>query len=139
MRKRQRRTKVHRECDHCGGPMVTDNYQIARGRGRCCSKNCALANARKVSLGPNGRRFLRPESSKAERVRANGLVNMRIRRGALTRPDACQACLKRCKPDSHHPDYAQPGFVWWLCRSCHMRLHFGTLDAELLERARAAT
>jgi hypothetical protein len=64
-----------------------------------------------------------PESTRAERIRANGLINSWVRRGRIVRPKHCETCGCRCKPDGHHRDYSQPEMVVWLCRSCHMAEH----------------
>jgi len=63
-------------------------------------------------------------AEKPQRVRANGLVNMRVRRGMLNRPDACTQCGRKGKVDAHHEDYAAKEAVEWLCRSCHMKRHW---------------
>ena len=64
-----------------------------------------------------------PESDRPGRVRANGLINMRVRRGRLDRPTACTQCGKTARVDGHHEDYAKPADIEWLCRSCHMKRH----------------
>src|SRR5688500_12462626 len=46
-----------------------------------------------------------PPSTKEERVRANGLINKRIKLGRIIRPDFCQKCGARCRADAHHTDY----------------------------------
>ena len=66
-----------------------------------------------------------PPGTQAEKVRASGLINMRLRRGAMTRPVKCDECGKGCRPDAHHDDYRMPDRVRWLCRSCHMKWHMG--------------
>lgn len=86
-----------------------------------CSRKCA--NASRSQNAKNGM-FRRAESTKQDRVRANGLVNMRIRRGRAQRPSTCEQCGKTCRPDAHHDDYSQPDQVRYLCRSCHMRHHY---------------
>ena len=72
----------------------------------------------------NGMECVTPESEPAERIRANGLVNMRVRRGAMARPDRCTQCGNRGRVDAYHEDYSKPDAVEWLCRSCHMKRHW---------------
>ncbi len=70
------------------------------------------------------RRASTPESTKAERIRANGLVNSRKQSGWFKPPTNCMKCgVRKPRLDSHHPDYSKPDEVVWLCRSCHMRAH----------------
>jgi hypothetical protein len=42
-------------------------------------------------------------------------------RGKL-RQKPCRHCGD-AKSERHHPDYARPLFVIWLCRPCHLKLH----------------
>jgi hypothetical protein len=106
-----------RTCAICRGKFHPTIDAVSRGMGFYCSQRCRSRAPRPPST------FRTPESTKAERVRANGLVNMRIRRGAMKRPKACQFCGKVGRVDAHHPDYQQPDLVAFLCRSDHMRCH----------------
>jgi len=74
---------------------------------------------------PNHATCQTPPATHAEKVRANGLVNMRQRRGALAQPTCCTQCgIEKKKLDKHHEDYSKPEQVEWLCRSCHMKRHW---------------
>jgi hypothetical protein len=42
-------------------------------------------------------------------------------RGKL-RQKPCRHCGD-AKAERHHPDYARPLYVIWLCRPCHLKLH----------------
>jgi hypothetical protein len=96
-----------------------------------CSQSCRGAAPKPPST------FRTPESTKAERIRANGLVNMRIRRGAMKRPASCQFCGKLGRVDAHHPDYRQPDLVAFLCRRDHMRCHHDAdFERRVAERVR---
>lgn len=55
------------------------------------------------------------------------------RRGKLQKRP-CEHCGSR-DSQMHHPDYAQPLKVIWLCRDCHLDLH---RDGEEHEERRAA-
>lgn len=63
-----------------------------------------------------------------------------LRDGRLVRPPSCSRCgaLPKYRPgqervgrqtwngnsiEAHHPDYAEPLCVLWLCRTCHRREH----------------
>jgi hypothetical protein len=63
------------------------------------------------------RRF---QAKNPEKVRAQRLVAAAIRAGHLTRPSACASCLRVGRVDAHHPNYALPLSVEWLCRKCHV-------------------
>jgi len=38
------------------------------------------------------------------------------------RQKPCRHCGD-ARSERHHPDYARPLFVIWLCRPCHLKLH----------------
>ena len=44
----------------------------------------------------------------------------------------CDACGSTQVLERHHPDYNQPLKILILCRSCHQKVHEGTLNHELL-------
>jgi hypothetical protein len=118
-----RQTVPNRVCKQCTKPF----YHRPRGKSRMnpgtfCSRACAIAS-RKGRVPKSMLTFVTPESTKAERIRANGLVNMRLRRGWFTKPAICMCCGAKPVRDSHHVDYTKPDEVHWLCRSCHMRVH----------------
>lgn len=56
---------------------------------------------------------------------ANLRVQRAVKRGELTRPDACETCGKPCKPEGAHTDYSRPLDVMWLCRKCHAVMDLG--------------
>jgi hypothetical protein len=62
-----------------------------------------------------------------EKERANHAINHMIRRKGLTRPPNCMYC-QREDVEGHHPDYAKPFYVFWLCRPHHKQIHHGTLQ-----------
>ena len=49
-------------------------------------------------------------------------------RGKL-RQKPCRHCGES-KTERHHPDYARPLFVIWLCRPCHLKLHANKRQRE---------
>jgi hypothetical protein len=120
------------KCAHCIGEFTPNRKSKGgKNRGTYCSRKCAAHAPRNRDKG-----LFTPISTKAERVRANGLVNKRIKLGWMLRPTSCMWCDKSCKPDSHHPDYQQPDLVVWLCRSCHMKAHRNRfLEAQMAEKA----
>lgn len=109
--------RVERSCPICARTYTVTKGTVRKGKGATCSVECGtkfrIAN-RTV-----------PPSTKAERLRANGLLNMRIQRGLIVRPDHCQECGKVGRVDGHHESYAadKKAEVEWLCRSCHMKRH----------------
>lgn len=67
-----------------------------------------------------------------ERIRSvsSERVHLALKDGALVRPRCCSSCGKRGKKgdrsrtiEAHHPDYAYPLSVLWLCPSCHREEH----------------
>lgn len=68
---------------------------------------------------------LTPEDDEA-RKKAHSMATTAIRAGYL-KPKPCEHCGVT-KVDAHHPDYSRPLDVVWLCRSCHMKLHYNDSD-----------
>lgn len=93
------------ECSKCGS---------RRGRGRCLDCHAARMRAwRKTHpLTP------------AQRLKdtARSYAGVYLRRGKLNKPAVCGRCAGP-NPQMHHPDYAEPLLVEWLCRSCHLAVH----------------
>ncbi len=115
-------TASMRRCERCGNPFGSDRRKpSAKNPLRFCSTACTNAARKGVSVGSGT--FVTPDSTKAERIRANGLVNKRIKLGWFTRPTKCARCPADGRTDAHHGDYMQPGTVAFVCRSCHMREH----------------
>jgi len=106
-------------CDQCRREFTKPYRQMRKYTGRFCSAPCASA-WRRGRATPG---FVTPKSDKTLRVRANGLVNKRLRLGWFEKPIGCMCCGAGKKLEAHHPDYEKPGEVLWLCRSCHMRAH----------------
>lgn len=46
-----------------------------------------------------------------------------LRKGDLVRPETCQDCGGTGPIHGHHPDYAKPLDVEWLCSACHGARH----------------
>jgi hypothetical protein len=54
-----------------------------------------------------------------ERVKAQTAANNALRDGRLVRVTLCQGCRLQRRVEMHHPDYARPLLVVWLCKPCH--------------------
>jgi hypothetical protein len=46
-----------------------------------------------------------------------------IRKGQLLPKQQCSMCSNNKRIEAHHPNYAQPLTVVWLCSQCHKRFH----------------
>ncbi len=64
------------------------------------------------------RRLAHPEKRQAHEA-----VRLAVASGRLVRPDACSHCFAGGTIEGHHPDYAKPLDVVWLCVSCHQQHH----------------
>lgn len=61
-----------------------------------------------------------------ERHRARMAVTRALRSGRLVRPNRCEHCRTRCRPEAHHArgyDRAHRLDVEWCCRTCHLAAH----------------
>ena len=71
----------------------------------------------------------------SEKTKARVLVCAAVKLGVLVRPESCSKCGVIPPPkrngypgiEAHHPDYAKPIDVQWLCLQCHREEHPWTL------------
>lgn len=68
-----------------------------------------------------------PRFTEREKSFARDEVNRAVREGRLPRPELCEACGCVGPSVYHHHDYGQPLDVIPLCRTCHQRVHNGTI------------
>jgi len=54
-----------------------------------------------------------------DRKKAQQAANNAIRDGRLKRGEHCEGCGLQKPIQKHHPDYARPLLVLWLCKPCH--------------------
>ncbi|HUS02411.1 MAG TPA: hypothetical protein VMY77_11825 [Chitinophagaceae bacterium] len=64
---------------------------------------------------------LTPEQKKKDCARS--YLGVYIRRGKVTK-QPCEKCGNE-KAEGHHENYDKPLEVQWLCRECHLDLHYG--------------
>ena len=62
-----------------------------------------------------------------EKVNAWGLLNYRNKTKRLFVVRNCQICGSNKSLDKHHPDYSKPFEFIVICRSCHNKVHSGSL------------
>lgn len=91
------------------------------------AKRHAIANPEKVREAKRRWRAKNPRYQYLDddpiKVSARRQVYNAVSRGDLVRPSYCTRCGAACKPEGHHPDYAKPLDVVWLCRQCHGKEH----------------
>ncbi len=60
-----------------------------------------------------------------EKIKAQQVLNHKIRIGEIERPIECEICGEESKEplNGHHEDYSKPLDVIWLCIKCHTDLH----------------
>lgn len=60
----------------------------------------------------------------AQRRKASQVLNAAVQAGRITKPADCAWCGVAAKRlEGHHPDYARPLMVVWLCVRCHRAHH----------------
>lgn len=74
-----------------------------------------------------GKESIRKKGSKyrnknPEKVRAKKILNDAKSKGVI-KELPCFACGSTEQLEAHHPSYAEPLAVVWLCHKCHMRTH----------------
>jgi hypothetical protein len=123
--KKQKRT-IERVCEICGRAFLVGQYEVKRGRGKCCSLRCAHikgSRARGYSdvydRAAESKRYRRKYP---DRAKANALLRYYVRMGKLHK-SACSNCGTSDDIVGHHYDYRLPLAVVWLCRKCHALMH----------------
>lgn len=69
-----------------------------------------------------------PSAMVPQRIKsaAHRVVKQMLMAGTLVRPVCCARCGREAvRILAHHPDYAFPQIVEWLCGSCHAHAHRG--------------
>lgn len=54
---------------------------------------------------------------------AHRILNNALRDKKITKPWVCEECNTKTDLCGHHPDYAKPLEVNWLCKRCHINWH----------------
>lgn len=67
---------------------------------------------------------------------ARNLVSNGLRDGKIKKADNCFFCGTSGKLHAHHHDYSRPLDVFWLCPSCHGKLH--VINGDFLHRNKPA-
>lgn len=111
-------------CTDCGKPTILRGWRGPKSK-RCfdCQR---VANRDSMRRSRKKRRALGvdPEKDSARRITREALE-----RGVLRRAERCAHCRRRddrtawWRLQAHHPDYAQPFNVVWLCVRCHSAEH----------------
>ena len=124
----QRRLCVVSVCQLCGLEFSAIAYEVRRGGGKFCSRNCqrtlqarANAEAMRVDLTRSARNKQWKLSVPPEVHAAHNAVETAIANGLLAR-HPCEKC-GATRVDAHHDDYGQPLSVRWLCRGHHLEHH----------------
>jgi ribosomal protein S27AE len=55
--------------------------------------------------------------------RARAVVRKALREKKIEKAKRCACCGRDVRLEAHHPDYAKPDFVIWLCKPCHAGHH----------------
>lgn len=112
-----RRYLLKAKCKLCG----KEFYGRLDGAREYCHKRCSG----KISGKLVHNNFTSMPGVKELRLIAKDWIKCAIKSNKIMRPNYCSNCKYICVPDAHHPDYNKPNEVIWLCKSCHMKLHFG--------------
>ena len=64
---------------------------------------------------------LRQQTQEPHKYRAR-YAAANARRDGRVEPEPCYFCASTQDIEVHHPDYARPLLVYWLCRICHRKL-----------------
>lgn len=114
-------SRIEKNCENCGTKFTPLLSEVSRGKGRFCSKYCALPRGKKHYLykGTTAQdRRKRYKEKYPERVKANQKIADLVRRGKIKKLP-CEKC-GNIKVEAHHNDYSKPLEINWLCRKHHI-------------------
>lgn len=119
-----------KECSKCLIIKPLDNFYKASDRKDGHRANCKDCHGKHMkSLAKNnGDHYLTRIAKRyidkfPLRKKARNAVAYAIRVGNLIRPNRCESCEKKCRPQGHHDDYSKLLIVRWLCALCHGEWH----------------
>lgn len=118
-------------CAGCGCHFMAVDYEVKRGNGRFCKRDCQRSHQARINAEEMARRSV-PKSQAQRRkewlervgpevLSAHKKTEWAIASGKLVR-QPCEKC-GATKVDAHHDDYSRPLDVRWLCRSHHLEHH----------------
>lgn len=90
----------------------------------------AARNSAKSEAGVRSRQRYAERIKDTPVRRARIAVGNAIRDGKMARGAECFFCGGSARLQAHHPDYSRPLDVFWLCASCHGKLH--TINGDFL-------
>lgn len=136
---------MFRKCIKCRKTKeTTDYYKMSSGRLRKKCKSCYTNQVlnwqkklppntlrgyiKKYSQTPKGKRAINQASRIAskkfpEKWKARSELRYAVKIGLIKKLNFCQLCEKIKPLQGHHPDYAKPLEVLWLCSGCHKKVH----------------
>lgn len=117
-----------RVCSECGVSKEDSMFYASKGRIERRCKSCRMSyflsperRERKRELDSNYRRKIRGTPTYRRKASAHDKVAYAIRVGKIRR-EPCREC-GRVDSKGHHPDYAKPLEVIWLCPVHHAAAH----------------
>lgn len=102
-----------------------DPVWVAKERERCRIKTNLNRDKSKCTPAARKRWDLKNKVKK----KAHSKASRAVKNGQIPKRTECEACGAKGRLHKHHPDYALPLLVVWLCPKCHGIAHrkpFGT-------------
>ncbi len=101
------------------GRLKNNPAWLAKERERCRIKQ---ERYRKLGLAKPTTQAVRSKWAikNKHKVMAHQISSRAVKCGIIKKPSTCECCgIKSSRLEKHHPDYARPLFVQWLCSCCH--------------------
>jgi len=118
------RTVEERTCEQCGNKFSPEKRETDRGGGKYCSRECYY-ESRKGEGNPmwNNNASERGTLYHKTKNHVYYLIRQAKDLGQIEQ-QPCEECGATENIDAHHDDYTKPYDIRWLCRTCHLKLHF---------------
>lgn len=117
------RATTEQQCVQCGKTFHPEKRETNRGGGKYCSRECYYKSKEGEGnpMWNNNASDRTTENYKMKNY-AHGVVRHAKETGVIE-PKPCEVCGE-IEVDAHHDDYEKPLEIRWLCRTCHLKLHF---------------
>jgi hypothetical protein len=119
-----------KKCYRCGEEKPLDQFyrhsKMTDGRLNKCADCCrvdARNNRRKRVKYYREYDRKRGYRGDPEKQWARHALKKAVDNGVIRKPLHCEKCLESGEVEGHHPDHQRPLFVWWVCKSCHAKIH----------------
>lgn len=125
------------KCSTCTKRDVAENTELLKNSPHWVAKERERCRIKEAKYRAQGRQQQHHLSKKLwdqrnkHKRRAHRIAGRAVKNGQLQVKTHCESCGVETRLFKHHPDYALPTLVVWLCSKCHGVVHRKPFGAPL--------